>query len=67
MRLAVELDQSTDGYGTVHRAGCRDLRDPEILGETDTRAGAAALLYDATGWEIDGPADVRFAPCARLA
>lgn len=55
-------DWRTSGYGVVHRAGCRDLRDPERVG-TDWRQGVAAL---GTDWELDVEENlVRLAPCAR--
>jgi hypothetical protein len=63
--LAIELDDSVRGYGTVHRAGCRDLRDPELLGEWSTVAEVAAAIEDATGWERTAE-EVVLAPCVKL-
>lgn len=50
----VELAQTSPRYGQVHRAGCRDVQDPEPVPDRDSAA-------EALGWE--GPLVV--APCAR--
>jgi hypothetical protein len=59
--LAVEL--AAKGYGHVHTATCRDLRDPMEIGSAISKAEAAEDLAAATMWDIDGPQDVFFAPC----
>jgi len=64
MKLAVELDQDSAGYASIHRQGCRDLSDPEPIGEASTHADALALCLEVTGW--DDADSCRFAPCARL-
>lgn len=52
MKLAIELDQAIErNYGRVHRAGCRDLRDPEPIGDAETLAEIPALIEAATGWD----------------
>ena len=67
MEYAIEMhDGTTDrerrAYGVVHRAGCGDLRDPELVG-TDWREGVSEL---GTDWAMDVEDDlVRLAPCAR--
>lgn len=44
MKLAIEFARFNNdkGYGHIHKAGCRDLHDPETLGETDSFATARA-------------------------
>lgn len=67
MQYAIEMfDGTTErqrrAYGVVHRAGCRDLRDPEPVG-TDWREGVANL---GTDWAMDVDDDlVTLAPCAK--
>jgi hypothetical protein len=60
--LSVELDQCRSSYGTVHRAGCRDLSDGLEVGIARTRDEADQLVEDETGWERP----YRYAPCVRL-
>jgi len=60
--LAIEMADGKS-YGHIHKAGCRDLRDPEPLGEATTTAQATQLAYDLTGWEADEDG-FHFAPCA---
>lgn len=62
MKLAIELDNGCIGYGKVHNSGCRDLRDPEPIGDATTWTHAARLFNDLTGWE-DPPS---YAPCVKL-
>lgn len=63
MQFEIEMyDDGTQKYGTVHKAGCRDLRDPEPIGD-DWRAGVSDLGSD---WAMDVEDDlIRLAPCAR--
>jgi hypothetical protein len=61
--LAIEM-ADCKSYGHIHKAGCRDLRDPEPLGQATTTAQATQLAYDLTGWEADEDG-FHFAPCAR--
>lgn len=64
MRLSIEFE-SGPGYGHIHAEGCRDLRDPEPIGEADTIAEANRLANELTGWDDDGVDEsYRFAPCA---
>lgn len=59
---AIEMHDGVRGYGVVHKAGCRDLRDPELVG-ADWKAGVAALGSD---WELDiEEGRVKLAPCAK--
>jgi hypothetical protein len=62
--LAVEL--ADHSYGKVHRAGCRDLRDALAIGSATRRSEVAALLRDATGWDLEDGETVDTAPCVRL-
>lgn len=61
MHVSLEL-YNGKGYGHIHRTGCRDLRDPEGLGEVSTKSEAEALAEDLTGWGHE-PGEYRFAPC----
>lgn len=63
---AIEFHQDAprDGYGKVHVAGCKDLRDPEPLG-TDWQSGIRAL---GTEWEMDlDDGSIRTASCVKPA
>lgn len=62
--LSIEFDQAGRGYGHLHKTGCRDLRDPERLGEHTTRRSALDAALDMTGWEDDDC--FAFAPCVTL-
>jgi hypothetical protein len=63
MKLAVEMSRLDERrYGHVHKAGCRDLRDPESMGEAATYDQARAAFEDMTGWDDDP----YFAPCVKL-
>lgn len=71
MELAIEMDQHAprDGYGKVHKAGCRDLRDAEPIGAAESLADIPRLVEDATGWEADESDEYRIAhraPCVQL-
>lgn len=66
--FAIELSDTGRSYGSIHAAGCRDLRDPEPV-RVEAPATAAEIargVEDATGWEFEDD-DVRAAvkPCAR--
>ena len=64
MKLSLELsDQSQAGYGSVHRAGCRDLRDAEPIGEAERMSEIPTLVESATGWTDTDPIT---APCVTL-
>jgi hypothetical protein len=65
MELAIELDDTARGYGTTHRAGCRDLKDAESLGECATRAEVADAIESATGWDRTAD-EVVLAPCVKF-
>lgn len=47
MQLAIELADGK-GYGTVHKDGCRDLRDAEPLGNAETYDA----WFDRIGWPV---------------
>lgn len=62
-KFEIEMDDKVDRkYGVVHAAGCRDLVDPEPVGD-DWRVGVANL---GTDWEMDvEDGAVKLAPCAQ--
>lgn len=62
VKIAIEMQQGR-GYGFIHAAGCRDLRDQELLGEANTVDEANELAYEFTGWDDDGDG-FRLSPCA---
>lgn len=66
MNVSIEMgDSDIRSYGSIHRTGCRDLRDPERLGEVETRADAEMAAEDLTGWGYE-PGEYHFAPCVTL-
>lgn len=66
MKIVLEFGEGKGGYGSIHKAGCHDVQDPETLGNAETRAEAIELASDLTGWEDDGEdPQYRFAPCTR--
>lgn len=73
MNLSIELGQSGKaGYGSIHKTGCRDLSDGEVIGDASSRSEIDALVRDATGWSVEETDeytadDSRIAPCVRLA
>jgi hypothetical protein len=61
MEYAIEMHEGPR-YSMVHKAGCKDLRDPQRIG-TDWKAGVSDL---GTDWEMDvqeGAVDL--APCTK--
>lgn len=65
--LVVEMwDINAAGYGSVHRAGCRHVRDGMPMGDAQTREQARNLFLDATGWELDDDEHPHYAPCTGL-
>jgi hypothetical protein len=65
MMVVIEMAEGKS-YGHIHKSGCRDLRDPEFLGDARTFAEAEEMAEDLTGWGYD-PGEYRFAPCVKLA
>jgi len=63
MELAIELGGEVPKYGKIHKAGCRDLIDPEPIGECATKAEACKAAMDVTGWMQD---QYEFAPCVKV-
>jgi hypothetical protein len=59
-----DTGRSGDGYGKIHKTGCRDLRDPELLGDAEDRAQLLDLFNDVTGWGYDEPSELELSPCA---
>jgi len=56
MELVIEMDDSVSAkYATIHRKGCRDVRDPESLGEVTTYTGLADAIYEHIGWSEYAP------------
>lgn len=72
MHLSIELENiNSAAYGKIHKTGCADLRDPESLGDAETKAEAVVLADRVTSWaENDGedPAEwgYQFASCVKL-
>lgn len=65
--LVIEMDDSDiSKYGVIHRAGCRDARDPEPLGSATTRVEAGELANAITSWDDNAnePYLWQIAPCA---
>ena len=62
--FAIEMSQDVppSKYGVVHVKGCRDLRDPEPVGE-DWKAGVSRLGTDWAEEVEDG--NIHLANCAR--
>ena len=65
MKLDIELDQCARDYGRVHRAGCRDLSDPDALGDAFNLTQINPLVEALTGWDRSGD-DPYVAPCVKL-
>lgn len=63
--LAVEQANTRTGYGHIHKAGCRDLRDGLPIGAASTIAEAIDRAEDALCWDLD-PEEWEFAACVRL-
>jgi hypothetical protein len=72
MELEIEFGEhprDPRAYGKVHRAGCRDLRDPYPLGEAGSLAEVPALIEEATGWDATASPEHymrHVAPCVKL-
>lgn len=73
MNLSIEYGNGNrmSDYGTIHKTGCRDLHDPEPIGDAISKDEAARLADKATNWaseEGEDPVDYgyRFAPCVKL-
>lgn len=64
--LVAEMHGQTvrDGYGHVHKAGCRNVRDGLPIGTVSTFGEARDAYLDATGWDLDDDEDPHYAPCA---
>jgi hypothetical protein len=66
-KFAVEMQQDSmfgaraTSYGKVHKAGCRDLRDPEEFESEPSQAAIDEAVVGFTGWEPS----FELAPCAR--
>lgn len=70
MKLVIEYGER-GGYGTFHRAGCRDVEDGAEIGEADDYATACELADTETYWAAgdgDSPTDYgyRVAPCTGI-
>ena len=69
IELAVELGENgRAGYASIHRAGCKDLDDGEIIGTFEMpldHAAVAAAIENETGWEVE--AELIGGSCYKLA
>lgn len=63
--IAIDMDWHATRYGTIHKAGCRDLKDGMPLGTVDTIREAELAADDGTGWGYE-PGEWTFAPCVHL-
>lgn len=70
IKLAIEEEFDAKGYKSIHKAGCRDLRDPERVEATDLDD----LVRVVEGYEVtahESPEQDRLdviaalAPCAK--
>jgi hypothetical protein len=61
--LAIEFAGEAPKYGKLHKAGCRDLIDPESIGDCSSRVDALVAAKEATGWDQD---TYEFAPCVKI-
>lgn len=72
LELVIEYgEDSRAGYGSIHRKGCSDVRDPAPIGAANTQAEAVILADQATYWAHNNgedPADYGYtvAPCVTL-
>jgi hypothetical protein len=48
-QFALELENGNPRAGYVHKTGCRDLRDPEPLGNASTANELSTLVADING------------------
>lgn len=65
----IEMAGDGAGYGVVHLAGCRDVRDPLPLGAVacDLSPGEndlGVIVAECTGWDCDEKYEA-LAPCFR--
>ena len=62
-KFVIEMDSDSPSYGKVHRAGCRDCKDPEPVGDTIRE------IMECWPWPEEGPDSVWvlrvFMPCAK--
>lgn len=68
MLLVIEMEGDDYGYGHIHRAGCKHVKDGmPIPGEPTTLAGLVAAFHDATGWDDYDQLEVygMISPCAK--
>lgn len=61
----IEMDDSVKGYGVAHRSGCRDLRDPESLGDCHSRSDVASAIEELIGWERTAE-EVQLSRCVKF-
>lgn len=60
-----EDDTKPAAYKKIHVSGCRDLRDPEVVGSADYRTDLLDLLDGYGSAESLDDLDAYLAPCAR--
>ncbi|AXH49795.1 hypothetical protein KNU02_gp70 [Gordonia phage Pleakley] len=73
MQLSIEFGNGSrqSDYGKIHKTGCRDLHDPEPIGDALSKDEAVRLADGVTCWaesEGEDPAayGYQFAPCVKL-
>jgi hypothetical protein len=67
MLLVIEMDDyNSAGYGMIHRAGCKHVKDPMTMRSAKTLEQLTEAFNDTTGWGFD-EIEVRanLSPCAR--
>ena len=62
-RFMIEMDSDSPSYGKVHRASCRDCKDPEPVGDTFEE------VMENWPWPEEGPDEAwvkcSIMPCAK--
>lgn len=69
MLLVIEMeDYSSPGYGAIHKAGCKHVKDPMAMTKEPTNlANLTRIFHETTGWEDYDQHEVYslLAPCAK--
>lgn len=67
MKLAIEFDDRDPvRYGKLHKVGCRDLRDPEPIGDAASLAQARELAEAVAFWGDGETYPYELANCVRF-
>ena len=64
--MDISIEFGDEGYGTLHRTGCKHLVDGESIGECRTHKESLQAADYLTGWSDDSPHPYPVAPCAKL-